>query len=168
MKGFKPLLAIALLTAVIVGQETRWALVPPTNTRDLWISMAVALIAYAILRSGWGAVDGHAAEQRALGTLSNSFYEPRRSGILTVFTIGGGVTGAMWWGVTAWITLVRGIEREAAARGLVNLQASVVVGIIAGALTGAALGLVVGEVWERRHRARRRRPPPELASTPRD
>jgi len=61
----------------------------------------------------------------------------------------------MWWGATAWLTLVRGIERKAPAPGLVNLEMSVVVGVLAGGMAGAAIGLIVGEAWERRHRQRR-------------
>ena len=151
----KLLAVLALLTAVVAAQETRWAPIPPSNTALLWYSVGLAIVAYCILRSGWGRAATHTAEQRALGTISNSYYEPRRTSILTGFTIGGGVAGAMWWGATSWVILVRGIQRTSAARGLINLQIAVTVGILAGGIVGASVGLGVGEWWERRHRARR-------------
>jgi hypothetical protein len=151
----KLLAILVLLTAAVVAQETRWAPIPASNTKLLWFSVGVAIGAYFVLRSGWGRPAAHAAEQRALGTISNSYYEPRRTAILSGFTIGGGIVGAMWWGATSWIILVRGIQRTSAARGLIDLQIAVTVGILAGGIVGAALGLGVGEWWERRHRARR-------------
>ena len=149
------LVVLILLTIIVVSQETRWATIPPSHTALLWKSVGVALVSWFILRSGWGRPQTHAAEQRALGTVSNTFYAPRREGISSAFTLIGGMAGAMWWGATAWLVLVRGIERKAPARGLVNLEMSVVVGILAGGLAGAALGLAVGEAWERAHRHRR-------------
>jgi hypothetical protein len=146
---------LILLTAVVAAQETRWAPIPKTNTTLLWVSVGVAFIAYFVLRSGWGRPEKHAAEQIALGTTSNSFYAPRREWLLSGFTIAGGIAGAMWWGATSWLTLVRGIERTSAVRGLVNLQVAVAVGILAGGIVGAAIGLAVGETWERGHRRRR-------------
>ena len=71
------------------------------------------------------------------------------------FTLAGGMAGAMWWGATAWLTLVKGLQRKAAARGLIDLEVSVLVGVLAGGMVGAAAGLVVGELWERYHRRRR-------------
>jgi hypothetical protein len=151
----KLLFVLALLTAVVVAQDTKWAALPNSNARLLWISVGVALLAYFFLRSGWGRPERHADEQRALGTISNSYYEPRRVAILNGITIGGGLAGAMWWGATSWIVLVRGIQRETAAHGLINLQVSVVVGALAGGMVGAAFGVIAGELWERRHRQRR-------------
>lgn len=149
------LIVLALLTIIVVSQETRWATIPASHTALLWKSVGVGLLSWFILRSGWGRPSTHAAEQRALGTVANTFYEPRREGISSAFTLLGGMAGAMWWGATAWLTLVRGIERKAPARGLINLEMSVVVGILAGGLAGAAIGLTIGEIWERAHRRRR-------------
>jgi hypothetical protein len=151
----KLLAVLVFLTAVVVAQETRWAPIPGSNTALLWLSVGLAIASYLFLRSGWGRADRHRDEQRALGTISNSYYEPRRTSILTAFTIGGGIAGAMWWGATSWLILVRGIERTSAARGLINLQIAVTVGILAGGIVGAALGLTAGECWERRHRRAR-------------
>src|SRR4051812_9121515 len=109
------LLAIPIaLLIVIVAQDTKWAAIPKSNTIPLWISMTVSIVAYLVLRSGWGRPATHADEQRALGTTSNSYYGPRRDGILTGFTLAGGIAGAMWWGATSWLMLVRGIERHTA------------------------------------------------------
>jgi hypothetical protein len=149
------LAVLVLLTAAVVAQETRWAPIPASNTTLLWFSVSAAFVAYFILRSGWGRAAAHTAEQRALGTISNSYYEPRRTSIVSGFTICGGIAGAMWWGATSWLILVRGIQRTSAARGLIDLQIAVVVGILAGGIVGAAVGLAIGEWWERRHRARR-------------
>jgi MFS family permease len=151
----KLLAVLALLTAVVVAQETKWAPIPKSNTSLLWWSVAVAMIGYFVLRSGWGRTESHTAEQRAIGTISNSYYEPRRSALLSGFTIVGGLGGAMWWGATSWLVLVRGIQRTTAAHGLIDLQISVIVGALAGGMLGAALGLAVGEWWERRHRQKR-------------
>ncbi len=152
----KLLAVLVLLTAAVVAQETRWAPIPSSNTKLLWLSVGAAIVAHFVLRSGWGRASAHTAEQRALGTISNSYYEPRRSALLSGFTIGGGIVGAMWWGATSWLILVRGIQRTSAARGLINLQIAVTVGILAGGIVGAAIGLAVGEWWERRHRRTRR------------
>jgi hypothetical protein len=149
------LIVLLLLTGIVLSQETRWATIPLSHTALLWKSVGLALVSWFVLRSGWGRAQTHVAEQRALGTVSNTFYDPRREGISSAFTLLGGIAGAMWWGATAWLTLVRGIERKAPARGLINLEMSVVVGILAGGLVGAAVGLVMGEMWERAHRRRR-------------
>jgi len=150
------LIVLGLLTGAVVAQETKWAPIPKSNENLLWMSVAVALVAWAVLRSGWGRPERHAAEQAALGTISNSYYVPRREAILTGFTIAGGILGSMWWGATSWLVLVRGIERRTAAHGLINLQISVVVGVLAGGIIGAAAGLAAGEYWERLHRRRRK------------
>jgi hypothetical protein len=147
---------LALLTVIVLTQEkASWATIPASHTAMLWKSVGLALVAWVILRSGWGRPESHRAEQRAMGVAANDFYPPRRDGIGSAFTLVGGMTGAMWWGATAWLTLVRGIERKAPGRGLVNLEVSVLVGVLAGGIVGAAAGLIVGELWERRHRARR-------------
>lgn len=149
------LIVLGLITLIVVSQETRWATIPTSHTVMLWKSVGLALAAWVLLRSGWGRPESHLAEQRALGTVANTFYAPRREGISSAFTLVGGMAGAMWWGATAWLTLVRAIERKAPARGLINLEVSVVVGILAGGMVGAAIGLTVGEMWERSHRRRR-------------
>lgn len=146
---------LLLLAIIVVSQETKWASIPASHTMILWKSVAAAFIAWFILRSGWGRPETHVAEQRAMGTVANTFYPPRREGILTTFTLVGGLTGALWWGATAWLPLVQGMQRKAAGHALVNLEISVLVGALAGGMVGAAAGLAAGEMWERAHRRRR-------------
>jgi hypothetical protein len=149
------LIVLVLLTGIVLSQETKWATIPASHTALLWKSVGLTLVSWFVLRSGWGRPETHAAEQRAMGTVANTYYLPRREAISSAFTLLGGMAGAMWWGSTAWLTLVRGIERKAPARGLINLEMSVVVGVLAGGMIGATLGLVIGELWERSHRRRR-------------
>ena len=151
------LAVLLLLFGIVVSQEkATWATIPASHILLLYESTGLAIVAWFVLRSGWGRPETHAAEQRAMGMVSNDFYPPRREGISSAVTLVGGMAGAMWWGATAWLTLARGMERHQNARGLVSLEVSVLVGVLAGGIAGAALGLVVGELWERRHRARRR------------
>ena len=146
---------LLLLTVIVVSQETKWASVPASHTALLWKSVAAAFAAWFILRSGWGRPERHSDEQRAIGTVANTFYPPRREGITMGLTFVGGLLGAMYWGATAWLPLVRAMQRKAAGHALLNLEISVLVGVLAGGMVGAAIGLAVGEVWERSHRRRR-------------
>jgi hypothetical protein len=70
-------------------------------------------------------------------------------------TLVGGLAGALWWGATAWLPLVQGMQRKAAGHALLNLEIAVLVGVLAGGMVGAAFGLAAGEMWERTHRRRR-------------
>ena len=155
LRVWLPWVALGFLTAIVVLQETRWAPLAARNEPALWLSVALALAAALLLRLGWRADDDWAARQRALGTLSNSFYAPRRQALEEAGAVGGGIVGALWWGAMAWIVLANGIRHHTPAQGLVNLQAAVIVGVATGALVGALLGRVAGSVWETRHRARR-------------
>jgi hypothetical protein len=146
---------LLLLAIIVVSQETKWASIPGSHTSLLWKSVAVAFAAWFVLRSGWGRPETHDAEQRAMGTVANTFYPPRREGISMTLTLIGGLAGALWWGATAWLPLVQGMQRKAPARALVNLEIAVLVGVLAGGMAGAALGLTAGELWERSHRRRR-------------
>jgi hypothetical protein len=148
---------LLLLAIIVVSQETKWATIPESHTWLLWKYVAAAFVAWFFLRSGWGRPETHSADQRKIGTVANTFYPPRREGITMGFTLVGGMLAAMWWGATAWLTLVRGIERKAPARGLIDLEVSVLVGVLAGGMVGAAAGLAAGELWERYHRRRRQR-----------
>ena len=71
------------------------------------------------------------------------------------FALVGGLAFALWWGATAWLPLVQGMQRKAAGHALVNLEIAVLVGALAGGMVGAALGLATGELWERSHLRRR-------------
>jgi hypothetical protein len=146
---------LLLLAVIVVSQETKWASIPASHTALLWESVAVAFLAWFILRSGWGRPERHAAEQRAMGTVANTFYPPRREGIMMGMTLVGGLFGGMYWGATAWLPLVRAMQRKAAGHALLNLEISVLVGVLAGGMVGAVIGLLAGELWERSHRRRR-------------
>jgi hypothetical protein len=146
---------LLLLAIIVVSQETKWASIPASHTWLLWKSVAASFAAWFVLRSGWGRPETHAAEQRALGTVANTFYPPRRDGIIMALTLVGGLSGALWWGATAWLPLVQGMQRKAPTHALVNLEIAVLVGALAGGMVGAAFGLTAGEVWERSHRRRR-------------
>jgi hypothetical protein len=146
---------LLLLAIIVVSQETKWASIPASHTALLWKSVAVSFAAWFILRSGWWRPETHAAEQRAMGTVANTFYPPRRDGIIMGFTLVGGMAGGLWWGATAWLPLVQGMQRKAAGHALANLEIAVLVGVLAGGMLGAATGLAAGEMWERAHRRRR-------------
>ena len=146
---------LLLLAIIVVSQETKWASIPPSHTVLLWKSVAASFAAWFILRSGWGRPETHSAEQRAMGTVANTFYPPRREGITMTLTLIGGMAWGLWWGATAWLPLVQGMQRKAAGHALVNLEIAVLVGALAGGMVGAAFGLAAGEIWERMHRRRR-------------
>ena len=155
LRVWLPWLALGFLTAIVVLQETRWAPLPTRNEPALWRSVLLALASALLLRLGWRGDGDWEARQRALGTLSNSFYGPRRQALEEAGAVGGGIVGALWWGAMAWIVLANGIRHHTPAQGLVNLQAAVLIGIATGALAGSLLGRVTGSMWEARHRAKR-------------
>jgi hypothetical protein len=146
---------LLLLAIIVVSQETKWASIPSSHTALLWKSVAASFAAWFVLRSGWARPETHLAEQRAMGTVANTFYPPRREGIMMTLTLVGGLAGGLWWGATAWLPLVHGMQRKAAGHALANLEIAVLVGVLAGGMVGATVGLVAGEVWERTHRRRR-------------
>jgi len=155
LRVWLPWLALGFLTAIVALQETRWAPLPTRNERALWLSVALALASALSLRLGWRADGDWEARQRALGTLSNSFYGPRRQALLEGGAVLGGIVGALWWGAMAWIVLANGIRHHSPVDGLLDLQAATLVGVSTGALVGALCGRIGGSVWETRHRARR-------------
>ncbi|HEX7020800.1 MAG TPA: hypothetical protein VF159_12350 [Gemmatimonadaceae bacterium] len=151
------LVAIALLTAIVVLQQTPQALLPPRREAALWGWTTVALLAVLFLRAGLADGSHWRRAQLELGTISNSYYEPRRRALTDGGAVFGAIAGALWWGATTWTVLVTGLRHRMPARGLLWLETSLLVGILAGGLIGAVGGRVLGEVWERRHRQRRRR-----------
>ena len=52
---------LVLLAGIVVSQETRWATIPASHTAMLWKSVGAALLAWFLLRSGWGRPETHAA-----------------------------------------------------------------------------------------------------------
>ena len=151
------LIAIALLTIIVMVQQTPHALLPPRRETALWGWTAAAVLAVLFLRAGFADDRDWRRAQQELGTLSNSFYEPRRRALTDGGTVLGAVVGALWWGATTWTVLVTGIRHSMPARGLLWHETSLLVGVLAGGLIGAVGGRVVGELWERRHREHRRR-----------
>lgn len=155
MPGWAAWTAVSFLTAVVVLQETRFAPLAVRQERALWQCVIVALLAALLLRSRWRADDDWEPRQRALGTLSNSYYEPRRRALEEAGAVGGGIAGALWWGAIAWIVLVNGIRHHTPGQGLLNLQVAVIVGVAVGSLVGALGGRIAGSAWESWHRRRR-------------
>jgi len=151
------LAAMVLLTTISVLQKTRHALIVRDKALELWYTAIVAVGCVVVLRSGIARDAGWKREQLALGTLSNSYYEPRRRWITDGGAVVGGVAGGLWWGVSTWAVLWRGMLRGTTNRGLLSFETSVVVGVLCGGLVGAVLGLFAGNLWERFHRRRRRR-----------
>jgi hypothetical protein len=148
---------LVLLATIVALQDTRYALLVRDKRRELWGWVFAAVCSVVVLRSGIARDAGWKREQLALGTLSNSFYEPRRRWITDGGAVMGGVAGGLWWGVTTWAVLWRGMLRGTTNRGLLSFETSVVVGVLCGGLVGAVLGLMAGNFWERSHRRRRRR-----------
>jgi hypothetical protein len=146
---------LVVLTMITVLQQTRHALLPARNATALWISVASAVIAVLVLRSGLGTGGDWTAAQARLGTIANTYYPPRREAITEGGAVLGGVIGALWWGATSWSLLMQGMRHHAANRGFLGLEVSTVFGALSGAVDGAVVGLLAGWVWERWHRRRR-------------
>jgi len=147
---------LVFLVVVLALQDTRYAIIVSKHTAALWASVLSALAGVIILRSGWGASEERTDKQLEFGTVENSFYEPRRHGLVQGGAVLGGVAGALWWGMQSWLLLFAGMRRHQATRGLLDFELSVLVGALAGGVVGATLGLVIGQVWEQRHRRKRR------------
>jgi hypothetical protein len=151
------LVVLILLTTIVVLQDTRYAVIVKPKTRELWWTVTAAVVAGAFLRSGIGRDAGWRREQLALGTVSNSYYEPRRRWLTDGGAVICGVAGGLWWGASTWAVLWRGMLRGTTNRGLLSFEMAVVVGVLCGGLVGAVVGLFTGNVWERLHRRRRLR-----------
>lgn len=149
------LAVLVILTVVTILQQTRHAMLPARNGTALWISVASAIVAVLLLRSGLGTGGNWVEEQAKLGTIANSFYPPRREAITEGGAVLGGVIGALWWGASSWVLLMQGMRHHAANRGLLDFEVSAIVGALAGAVDGAVVGLFVGWLWEWQHRRRR-------------
>ena len=147
--------SIVVLCVVLAVQESKHALFPKAWTNRLWASVLVSFGGAVLLRSNWRRDRDWSREQLELGTLSNSFYAPRREGITQGFCVFGGVFGGLWWGLANWTVLLNGIRQSHTNRGLLGLEAGALVGAITGGILGAVIGRYVGDVWEHRHRRRR-------------
>lgn len=151
-----PVASMMVLTGIVMVQQTGHALLPPRREPALWGWTVAGLVSLLFLLAGIAADRDWREAQEALGTISNSYYEPRRRAVTDGGAVLGAVSGALWWGATTWTALVTGIRHRAPGSGLLWLESSVIVGALAGGLLGAAGGRVAGELWERRHRKRRR------------
>src|SRR5262245_11357797 len=149
--------ALTLLTAIVAAQDTRHAVIVKQKTSELWASVIAAICAVIVLRSGIARDGGWRSSQLALGTISNSYYEPRRRWLTDGGAVLGGVAGGLWWGASTWGVLWRAMLRGTTNRGLLSFEMGVLVGVLTGGLVGAVFGLIVGDVWERLHRRRRLR-----------
>jgi hypothetical protein len=152
---WKLYVALIVLTAIVVLQNTKQAMLPAKQTPLLWAAEITVIVCILVLRSGWGR-DGRWREAQAeLGTLANNFYEPRRQTISNSFAVGFGVLLSLWWALATWAVVFTGMRRNVAARGLADFEVAAIAGGIAGGAIGAVLGLVAGHIWETRHRRRR-------------
>ena len=143
------------VTLVLVLQKTKQAMLPAAQTRVLWVAELATLAAAAVLLSGWGR-DGSSSEaQRRLGTIVNDYYAPRRAAFVNSGAVAGGVIASLWWATATWAVVLGGMRRGSMARGLLDFETAAILGAIAGGTVGAAAGLVVGRMWEARHRRRR-------------
>ena len=150
-----PWLALGVVTSVLLLQKTKHAMLPASQTKTLWAAEAVALCCAVILRMGWWRDVDWEREQARLGTLVNDFYEPRRAALINGCAVGTGVLVALWWGAATWSTVLFGMRRGVVTRGLFDFEVATVVGAATGGLAGAVAGLLIGHVWERRHRRAR-------------
>jgi hypothetical protein len=148
-------LALIALTTILVLQNTKQAMLPRHQTPALWIAELATIFGVLVLRSGWARDNRWRRAQGEIGTLANNFYEPRRDALTNGFGVGGGVLGALVWGIATWSVMMGGIRRNVVARGFVDFEVAVLAGAITGSVLGAVLGLAVGHWWETRHRRRR-------------
>jgi uncharacterized membrane protein YccC len=148
-------LALISITAIVVLQNTKQALLPAKQTPVLWGAELASICGIVILRSGWLRDARWQREQGRLGTLANNFYEPRRDALVNGFAVGGGVLGSLWWAAATWGVVLTGLRRGVVTRGLLDFEVAALAGAIVGTIIGAVLGLVVGQLWETRHRRHR-------------
>jgi len=148
-------LALITMTAIVVLQKTKQAMLPAKQTPLLWAAEIAVIIGVFVLRSGWGRDNKWSQAQGELGTLANNFYEPRRAIFSNGFAVTGAVFCAFFWGLATWSVILGGMRRGVMTRGLVDFEVSALAGAITGGVVGAVVGLAAGHVWETRHRRRR-------------
>jgi hypothetical protein len=148
-------IALFAITAVVVLQRTKHALLPANQTKVLFLAEGAAICGALVLRSGWGRDNRWRDEQLRLGTIANNYYEPRREALVNGFAVGGGVLAALWWGLATWSVVLGGLRRGVVTRGLLDFEVATLVGALTGAILGGVAGLIVGHIWESRHRRNR-------------
>lgn len=147
--------ALAVLTSILVLQNTKQAMLPRTQTPYLWAAEAAALAATLVLWSGWGRDSGWKEEQARLGTLANNYYPPRRDALTSGVAVGAGVLLALWWAAATWSAVLGGMRRGVIGRGLLDFETAAAAGALTGGIVGAAIGLAIGHIWEKHHRRQR-------------
>lgn len=147
--------ALFAITAVVVLQKTKHALLPASQNRVLFLAEGAAICGALVLRSGWLRDNEWRREQLRLGTIANNYYKPRREALVNGFAVGSGVLLALWWGLATWSVVLFGMRRGVTTRGLLDFEVATVTGALTGAIVGAVTGLLVGHLWELRHRRKR-------------
>jgi hypothetical protein len=147
--------ALVALTAIVVLQNTKQAMLPAKQTPVLWAAEIVVIAGVLVLRSGWGRDSRWTDAQAELGTLANNFYEPRREIFSNGFAITGGVFCSIFWALATWSVVLRGMRGGTITRGFLDFEIAALAGAIAGGVIGAVAGLAAGHFWETRHRRRR-------------
>lgn len=147
--------AVLTIVAVLALQSSKQAMLPKTQTPVLWLAVGISLVSALILRSGWLRDAAWKEQQAQLGTIVNNYYEPRREALSNGFAVAGGVLVSLWWAVATWGVVLGGLRRNVAGRGLADFEIAALVGAITGAFAGGVIGLVVGHLWETRHRRTR-------------
>jgi hypothetical protein len=146
---------LTVIVSILALQYSRQAMLPHTQTPELWAATIASLASALMLRSGWLRNSGWKEEQARLGTIVNDFYAPRREALSNGFAVGGGVLLSLWWAAATWSVVLGGMRRNVVGRGLADFEVAAIVGAIAGGFAGAVIGLVVGHLWESRHRRAR-------------
>ena len=149
---YLPLIA---LTAIVVLQNTKQAMLPAKQTPVLWAAEIVVLVGVLFLRSGWGGTRAGARRRRRSARSPTTSTSRVARCSATAFAVAGGVFGSLWWALATWGVVFGGMQRNVAARGLGDFEIAALAGAIAGGVIGAVLGLVAGHMWETRHRRRR-------------
>jgi len=149
------LFALVVLTLITMVQFTYRAMLPPMKTEELILTVIATVFAAVALRSGWARGDDRITEQAAIGTISNSFYDPRRKALTEGGAVLGGVVGGLWWGVSTWVILLTGMRHSDILLGMRGYEVAVLVGVLSGGMIGALAGRLVGNIWENAHRRRR-------------
>jgi len=90
-----------------------------------------------------------------VGRAPESYYEPRRRDFAAGCAVTGGVFTALYFGVSRWVVLLKGVRRLDPTKGLGGLELAVLRGALLGAFVGGATGWLAGLFWERWHRRRR-------------
>jgi hypothetical protein len=93
---------------------------------------------------------------QAPGLTGESFYRTRQSDLRAFLVVLGGISGALYAGVTRLAKIV-GVPSLGPELGLSEYMVEIILGATVGALAGLAAGILTGGFWELWHRRRRLR-----------